>query len=319
VQRLIVNLILAVIILFPVSGVTGRSENPGDVKAIAQRLLPKTVSGWTDGVKDRSYTRDTLFQYMDGGAEVYLAYDFQSLLVREYVRASAPTIFAEVYQMSASREAYGIFSHDPNGEDLEMGQDGLYGTGLLRFWKDRFFVRVLADRESKETRQAILSLGKGVTEGIPRTGERPYLLRCLPPTGLLRGPVPYFHKQISLDLQYYLADSNILNLSERTKVVLGRYKMNGNKVRLLICRYPDLKEAKAAFAMFSKAYFSDRMVEKASVRIEKTEKGEFVSAHAIDKTLILVFGAGEGQTCEGLTEAAEKKIKEIFSQGETSR
>jgi len=111
--------------------------------------LPQEVQGWNADGEDKVFTRQTIFDYMDGGGEIYLAYDFQRLLTREYARENAPRIVAEVYQMASSGDAYGIFTHDTDGQPVSVGQSALYSPGLLRFWKHRFFVRLQAEDEAE--------------------------------------------------------------------------------------------------------------------------------------------------------------------------
>ena len=44
--------------------------------------LPAEAAGWTWDKKERQYDSKTLFEYIDGAAELYLAYGFQGLTVR---------------------------------------------------------------------------------------------------------------------------------------------------------------------------------------------------------------------------------------------
>jgi hypothetical protein len=277
-----------------------------------EQLLPAKTAGWSAAGADRYYTRDNIFEYMDGAGEIYLAYDFQRLLVREYEKRAAPRIIAEIYQMSSSEDAYGIFSHDPEGQPVTLGQGAIYGAGLLRFWKDRIFVRVLAEKETAAAKAAVMALGKSIDATIPRAGKKPRLLTALPLPGLLRESVHYFHTQVSLNAHYFLADSNLLNLSPRTEVVLARYLRNGRRVRLLLCRYANAVAAKAAFEQFNRIYFHDRSAPKLPGRVEKVERGEFVSARWDETFLILVFEARDPRTCEALTETVVKRVREVF-------
>ena len=48
--------------------------------------LPDGIQGWSAKNKDVYFTRETIFDYMNGAGEVYLAYDFKKLLVREYIK-----------------------------------------------------------------------------------------------------------------------------------------------------------------------------------------------------------------------------------------
>ena len=275
-------------------------------------LLPTQMAGWRASQEDRTYTRDTLYEYMDGAAEIYLAYDFDRLLVREYLRESGPRIAAEIYRTSSSADAHGIFSHDTDGEETTVGQEAIYAAGLLRFWKNRIFVRLLAERDTDEARAAVMALGREVARAIPGEGEKSVLVACLPSEGLLGESVRYFHKQVSLNAHYYLADSNLLNLSEKTEGVLARYRRNERKVRLLLVGYRGSEEAKTAYDQFGRVYFPDRPCAQSPARVEEVENREFVGVRWEDRFLVLVFEAGDRRACHQLIDDVGEKIKEIF-------
>jgi hypothetical protein len=57
----------------------------GAVKDLSQQV-PKQVRDWKASGPDAVYDRKTLCDYTDGGAEVYLAYDFREVFVRKYGR-----------------------------------------------------------------------------------------------------------------------------------------------------------------------------------------------------------------------------------------
>ncbi len=274
------------------------------------RLLPSEIAGWSASGKDHVFSRKTIFDYMNGGGEVYLAYDFQQLSVREYTRASEPPVLAEVYRMGSSKDAYGVFTNDLDGDSVELGQGTLYGEGLLRFWKGRFFIRLMAGKETSNTKTVLMELGRKIVDAIGVPGALPDILSYLPAEGLVRGRTHFFHTQGTLNFLYYVADANLLHLSEHTDAVLARYEIADRKVRLLMVCYPTAEAAKGAHGEFCRAYFPDRPQSEAAMRIEKVENDEFVSARWVDGCMILVFEAGTAETCSRLTDAVERLIKE---------
>jgi len=278
----------------------------------AASLLPAALAGWSANANDRNFSRDNIFDYMDGAGEIYLAYAFEHLLVRNYTHPAAPPIVAELYQMSSSEDAYGIFSHDTDGEELTLGQGAIYGAGLLRFWKDRFFVRLMAEEETPETKHAVLALGRTIARRITHVGKKPALLAVLPSVGLVRQSVHYFHTLVSLNAHYYLADTNALNLSEKTEVILARYRVGTGKSRLLLCRYQTPREASSAFEQFCRTYFRGGPGTGSAFRIERGEKGKFTSARREQDLVILVFEAPDRTSCERLTNAVLTRAKEVL-------
>jgi len=271
--------------------------------------LPQEVQGWKADGQDKVFTRQTIFDYMDGGGEIYLAYDFQRLLAREYARPDAPRIVAEVYQMASSRDAYGVFTHDTDGQPVTVGQAGLYSAGLLRFWKNRFFVRLQAEDETPEVKTALMALGIQVASGIPQEGRKPSLLAALPPQGLIESSVHYFHTSVSLNIHYFLADSNLLGMNSSTEAVLARYQQGSEKPYLLIVRYPRPGDAKAAFEQFSKVYLRESPAGEAV--FAKLEKGQFAGGRREDRALLLVFEAGSRESAEKLADLAASQMKGV--------
>ena len=264
-----------------------------------QSRFPAEVNGWRPTAQMRAYGRENLFDYMDGAGELYLAYDFQRISVQEYGRAGSPGITAEAYEMSTSQDAYGVFTHDPEGEDMGVGQGNAYAVGLLRFWKGPYFFRILADQDTREAKAAVVALARSLAEPIAE-GPRPALLHRLPKDGLEPASVRYFHTQVSLNSFYYLADANLLDLSPRTEAALAVYRPDGEKMTLVIVHYPDARQAEDAHQEFDRVYLEDDVTADWPLRIEAVEDGRHVGALVKGSFLALVFDARSRAACERL-------------------
>jgi len=276
------------------------------------RLLPDEIAGWKQSREDRAFTRDTIFEYLDGAGETYLGYGFRRLLVREYLDAAGSLLVVEIYDMATAADAFGIFSNDRDGEDVPVGREAIYGGGLLRFWKGPYFVRLLAEKETGGTRGMLTGLGLRIAAAIPQGGSKPALLGCLPLERLEKRSVRYFHKQVSLNAHYYLADENVLLLDEGTEVALARYKAEWGKSMLLVCRHRTPADARRAYLKFRRAYFSPGGDPNAGTTIEKIENGEFAGARLTGPFLILVFESPDPGSCESLLRSAETRIQEVL-------
>ena len=259
-------------------------------------LIPAQINGWKADGRDGVYDRKTLYDYIDGGAEVYLAYGFKQALARRFARPGHPAITVDLFDMGSSQDAYGVFSFEREGPDVGIGQDSEYGGGLLRFWKGAFFAAILADQETPASKRAVMALGKVVAQKIKPLGERPGILRFLPESGLIKTSVRFFHKKSGIDYHYFLADENILNLSERTNALLARYKLGETKAQLLITEYPEEVAAKQAFDSFVGAY----MPEGRSAGVLQTENGKWVAAKALGARVVIIFDAPDEPSAENL-------------------
>ena len=232
------------------------------------------------------YGRDKLFDYMDGGAEVYLAFDFREVFVRKFADAAGNEIALDIYDMGSSGEAFGIFSFDRQDPEAGIGQDSEYGLGLLKFRQGRYFVSITVSGDEKAAEKAVLALGKAVAPKLGPPGELPKLLECLPPAGLKKNRISYFHDAVHLSNRYFVSSENILNLSSATECVLGEYAAGpGESGVLLAVRYSDAVQAQSAGNSFLKVYLPGADASGAA----RTDKKGWVMVRVRGELLTVVF------------------------------
>jgi hypothetical protein len=275
-------------------------------KADQEASFPAEVSGWKWDGKENHYNRKTIFDYINGAGELYIAYNFTGVKVRRYEKGGQAPITAEVYDMGSSEDAFGVFSFERQDEEAGIGQGSEFGGGLLRFWKGKFFVSVFAEGQGKEAEAAMLDLGKAIAHSIKVTGPIPKLLGVLPngKTGLLEKSTRYFHSHILLNQRFFVANQNILNLNPKTEAVLGQYAQGQEKVHLLIIRYPEESEAAAALQKFKRAYMSEAG-DQAAIQ---TEDKKWTAAGQRQSFILIVFGAASKARSERWIRAAEERI-----------
>ena len=279
-------------------------ECKGSVSPMSE-LVPKEMNGWKAEGQDDIYNRKTLYDYIDGGAEVYLAYGFREALARRLTKPDQPAITVDLFDMGCSEDAYGIFSFERESGDVGIGRDSEYAAGLLRFWKGVFFVSVLADRETLTSRQTVMELGKEIAQRIEDCGARPRMLSFLPSEQLIATSVCYFHKKSGLDYHYFLADENILRLGERTNAVLARYGTGDTKTRVLLVEYPNVRRAQAAFDSFVDGYIPEAKGEGSA----QTENGKWVAARLKGPFVVVVLEGHERKEAESLASVVVTKME----------
>jgi len=57
------------------------------------------------------YNPDSLYQYIDGGADLYLLYDFKALLHQNF-KSGATELTADIYEMNKPEDAFGIYASE---------------------------------------------------------------------------------------------------------------------------------------------------------------------------------------------------------------
>ena len=265
--------------------------------------LPDQIQEWKKAGEDVFYDRGTLFDYMNGGAEVYLAFDFRRVLVRRFRRSDGEEMALDIYEMGSAAEAFGIFSCDREDEEAGIGQGSEYGFGLLRFWKGPFFVTVMTGAEGEAVDRAVLELGREVDKLLDQEGPEPEILGILPQTGLRKNRSSYFHSNISLNNRFYIASENILNLDRETDCVFAEYGPEGEEaVSLLVVRYVDEEKALAAYRSFVASY----MPEGAETGLLRTENQKWTQVQVIRDTVAVVFDAPTEKTARQML--SETKI-----------
>jgi len=263
--------------------------------------IPKEIMGWKVEEQDQVYHRETLYDYINGGAELYLTYDFQQIFVRRFIKKDAPEILLEIYDMTDSKDAYGIFSSERQDEEVGIGQDSEYGGGLLRFWKSKYFVSILAIGDEQIAKPAIFDLGKKVAGAIPLTGERPEILKYLPQENLIKNRIRFFHTHTILNRQYFLASGNILNLDRQTDCVFAPYQIGENKTYLLIIKYDSQAKAKLAYENFLEAY----MPEAQRTGFVQLENKKWSGLKLDREILIIIFESTSQEVAEFLLSEVE--------------
>lgn len=278
--------------------------SPKDGDTDLGALLPKEINGWSVAGEDNLYDPETIFDYINGAGEIYRAYNFKSLLARQYSREGQPNIIADLFDMGTAKDAYGIFTHSLEEEDVSIGQGATYMGGLLSFWKDRFFVSLYAEEETEEAKEALFSLAKEVAVSIKDEGQIPDIISFFPPENLDRTKIRYFHSYIILNYHFFMADENILYLDQETDAALGLYEHNGERSYLLLVRYTGKEKAKAAMDNFLKVYMPDAD-ETAMV---KTEDGKWTAARLNGDLLSVIFNARSESQAKEFLDRVENRL-----------
>ena len=209
--------------------------------------IPVEVAQWRGAGDWEEYNTETIYGYIDGHAEVYMAYGMVRCLSRRYSGPEGePDIVLDLFEQASASDAFGAFTHDRDGEDVDIGQGGLFRHGWLSFWKGHWFGSVYAEGESGASKEAVLALGRAAADAIAEMGELPPLVADLPADGLDPRSVRFLHTQEILNGVVYLGYENALQLGPEVDAVVGRYQRPEGSGWLLLVDYPDDATAELA-------------------------------------------------------------------------
>ncbi|UCD38717.1 MAG: hypothetical protein JSW54_04350, partial [Fidelibacterota bacterium] len=266
---------LAVLVLVFIVGACDMQKARSDLAG----LLPDGFGGWVPGRADEVYDRETLYDYIDGGAELYLSYGFRSMISRVYSREGQPDVVVDIFDMGSSADAFGVFSHSKETATVEYGQGSQRDPGFLMFWKGVYVVSLLASPETEASREALHGLATYIDAAIADEGPPPEMLNLLPVEDLVEESTRYFHHHVWLNAHYYVADENILNIDAGTDAVLARYGEEGSRHTLLIVSYGGETEARQAHESFLGQYLPDRGASQAV----QLEDGAWTASRSWDR------------------------------------
>jgi Family of unknown function (DUF6599) len=217
------------------------------VTGTAGLVMPTEVAGWLAVDDGQIYDTESIYSYIDGHAEVYLAYGMVRCVSRRYKGPGGePDIVLDLFEQASPADAFGVFTHDRDGEEVEIGQGGLFRHGWLSFWKGHWFGSVYAEGESAASVEAVLALGRAAADAINEVGEVPPLVAELPADGLDPRSVRYLHTQEILNGVVYLGYENALRFGPEVDAVVGRYQRPDGGGWLLLVDYPDDASAELA-------------------------------------------------------------------------
>jgi hypothetical protein len=130
-----------------------------------------------------TYEGQGLYGYIDGGAELYLEYGFQKLVVQDVVVKSGH-VTVEVYRMKSPLAAFGVFSisrYRCTPVD-SIGEWSCQARHQLQFVLGEYYIRVVnatgsAEAQAQSMRIAFVLKRRAVTEtaGIPGVFDHPPL------------------------------------------------------------------------------------------------------------------------------------------------
>ncbi len=267
-------------------------------------LLPDRAEGWTVKPPDQRCDRQGIYGYMDGAAEVYLTWAFRGLVVRRYVKPNAPDVVVELFDMTRSFDAYGVFTNGRDEElpDAGIGQGAELRPGLLTFWRDRYFgaVRVDAVDVPPDSKKVLRTIGRKIAEAVGRDGPLPKVLSCLPEENRVHHAERYLNGPDALNYHYDLGMGNPLHLSAKVDAVLATYRYEKQRCYLLCALYPARPLREKARRDFVKEVAKGAEGTEAT----KSEDGRWLAVKAKDLLLAVVFDAPSREIALRLCERA---------------
>jgi hypothetical protein len=215
-------LFLSMIIVMALSLFLACSKKKQEEVFRAAQFLPEKIAaaGIERSSEVKTYIGNDLWQYIDGGAELYHLYNFQEVSTADYKGGNAEFV-ADIYRFDNGTDAFGLYSmlRPPQPTIALLGTEGFASPAGLVFVKGAFVVRIMGYEENEAADRVLTSLGQEINRLIPASGNRPNAFLLFPVKNSLGATDKYFSQsflgQKSLSRFYcedYLLDVDTVTL-----------------------------------------------------------------------------------------------------------
>ncbi len=193
-----------------------------------------------------AYDSEDLFFLINGGADLFLEYGFNSMVKADY-RNENHNLLVEIYEMNDPPAAFGMYSMMQMRDDKpdSIGDAGQILNDHALFAKGKYLVKINADLPEDQAEALLKRMSDNIASKIVVQRFNPVLsLQLLPVTNYDLPELKYFRGPLGLNNIYPLSSKNIYDFKEG---VAGIYQ--GFKVIVFNCQ--NSKKALLQFGMIA--------------------------------------------------------------------
>ena len=132
-------------------------------------FFPDKIETLSRSGQIRTYTRENLYEYVNGHAEYFISSGFVKLAVGEYslISKDDPDIVIDLYDMGKSIQAFGILSDESGGNitDIHSGLTGFKTPQGLGFIKGQYYIKISSFSNTASPEDFIESLDSRISVG----------------------------------------------------------------------------------------------------------------------------------------------------------
>jgi hypothetical protein len=228
----------------------------------AQPFAFPAVDGWTPAGQPQTFSPDTLYDYINGGSDLYLKYEFEELQVVEY-RKGTMSVSAEIYRHRNANDAFGIYSQErvPTADFLALGAQGYYENGVCNFIQGGYYVKLSSENTASGDREVLLAFARRISQELPAHTALPATLSAFPS----EWKRPNSEKFIAKDfLGYAFLHSGFV----------ADYDRSGQKYQLFVIAAASTDEARAMLGQYLKQIKQEANLAEGTYQVKDPYHGE---------------------------------------------
>ncbi|MFC1544541.1 DUF6599 family protein [Gemmatimonadota bacterium] len=239
----------------------GNQSSGGDISGTTAALLPaeNLPGGSLSEGEAQLYQGRELFDYSDGGADLYLEFGFVEAAVREYKSPVGDDITAVVYRMEDPEAAFGVFSIIRRGAftPRKMGAMGARSEFEYIFCHGDFFVQVQSTGQDTLTARVVDEISAKIDSELEGgSTDWPKALSLLPRRGFVPHSEVYFEGPLALNSRRFISDKNLFALSDSIPGAMASFMVRdgGHPAIYLVIEYPDSAFSRRVFDSLEEFY-----------------------------------------------------------------
>jgi hypothetical protein len=245
---------------------------------------PGFSEGWITEGKRETFAPENLYQHINGEAELFIPYGFESLAFSLYANAKDlnTALAVDIYRMRSPLDAYGIYSNyrNPDAEAVKVGSEGFIGDTQLMFYQDRYFVEITASGTATPDRKVFMAAAQAIAGKLPSPAVKPKEII------LLNAP------QVAVRTEKYVAES-VLGYAFFKRGLTAEASVDGKTAKAFVILNDSPADARLAIdgyvAYLKKAGVEPKMTEeKGAVTI--LARDPLYKALALRQSGIHLFG-----------------------------
>ena len=165
--------------------------------ATSQELVLPQLEGFKRITEYPVFSSETLWDFINGAADNYLALGFVDLHVAEYKKGKE-VIKLEVYRHDNNTNAFGIYASERSSSFrfMNLGAQGYMIDGSINFFEGNNYVKIRTYSKKEKTLQAAATLARKVSEILPGDSEMPAIISLFPDEGKKQNEETFINESV---------------------------------------------------------------------------------------------------------------------------
>ena len=153
---------IAMVAAFAVTSSIWAKGSLTDILTPGDKIVDVTVTE-----RELIITRQGMYDYMDGGAELYFDHGWELLIAADLKSEDEREFKVEIYRLQTTQDAKDLLeTQDELGDTFQVGDRSYYGEGMIVWVQGKYYVRLWSWDEYDLVRADVTAIAKALEEQL---------------------------------------------------------------------------------------------------------------------------------------------------------